>query len=161
VALVPQPNQKRAPTEADAPAHPARAHKNRRLRVARPKPGRQRTTRRASSAGCSFFAEVLFSWRERCDEVCYLGVAVVAHPIFLVSHGVFAFPRFMAVVSTLALTPILGHLVPRGILVCVCGNAPSSRPNEIQRAAASSQCILFSMSSAAIAVRQQASACLR
>ena len=30
-------------------------------------------------------------------------MAVVAHPIFLVSHGVFAFTRFMAVVSTLAL----------------------------------------------------------
>jgi len=66
-------------------------------------------------------------------------VAVVAHPIFLVSHGVFAFARFMAVVSTLALALILGHLVPRGILVCLSGKAPSSRPNEIQRDAASSQ----------------------
>src|SRR6476660_626988 len=67
----------------------------------------------------------------------------------------------MALVSTLALAPILGHLVPRGILACLGGKAPSSRPNEIQRAAASSQCRRWPMSSTTIALRQQASACLR
>src|SRR6476659_8596311 len=74
-------------------------------------------------------------------------MAVVAHPIVLVSHGVFAFTRFMAVVFTLALALILGHPVPRGILVCIGGNAPSSRPKEIQRAAASSQCMCWPISS--------------
>ena len=56
----------------------------------------------------------LFSGRERCDEIVRcLAVAIVAHPIILVSHDVFAFTRLMAVCSALALALILGHLVSR------------------------------------------------
>ena len=124
-------------------------------------PGGPPTTRRASLLDCVALRGY-FPGGRICDEIFRsLFVAVVAHPIVLVSHCVFAFTRFMAVVSTLALAPILGHLVPRGILACLGGKAPSSRPNKIQRAAASSQCRRRPMSSTTIALRQQASACLR
>ena len=57
-------------------------------------------------------------------------VSLVAHPILLVSHGVFAFTRLVAVGSALALALILRHLIPRfelgdrTTLVCL-GKTPS------------------------------------
>ena len=87
-------------------------------------------------------------------------MAVVTHLIVLVSHGVFAFTRLMAVGPALALALILRHLVPlySAALVCLSGSTPSSRASLIQREAASSQCKRRRSSSAMIALRQQSSA---
>jgi len=81
-------------------------------------------------------------------------VAVVTHLIVLVSHGVFAFTRLMAVGPALALALILRHLVP----LYSAGSTPSSRASLIQREATSSQCKRRRSSSAMIALRQQSSA---
>ena len=81
-------------------------------------------------------------------------MAVVTHLIVLVSHGVFAFTRLMAVGPALALALILRHLVP----LYSAGSTPSSRASLIQREATSSQCKRRRSSSAMIALRQQSSA---
>jgi hypothetical protein len=56
--------------------------------------------------------EISFSGWKHCEEIVCLVVAVVEHLIILVSDGILALTRLMAVAPALALALILGHLVP-------------------------------------------------